>query len=74
MAEGTSDERPYYGLARQIAGLVLFFGAVILLLIDAFNTDYTVDSIVLGLMFGTGAILLGADTAAKRVFPRGDDD
>ena len=67
MPEVTSDDRPYYGRARTIGGLVLLVGGVVLTVLDAFSIEYSVDSIVLGLMFGTGVVLLGAEAAGKRI-------
>lgn len=62
---GPSDGRPYYGRAR-IGGASLLFGiAGLLMLVDAFRTDYAVDSIQLGLLLGTATVLLGVEAIRK---------
>jgi hypothetical protein len=60
--------RPYYGPARIAGGMLLIGIAVLLLFIDAISRDYAVDSIVLGLVLGTGGILLGVEAFIRR-FP-----
>jgi hypothetical protein len=62
---GGSDERPYYGRARIAAGLMLIGLVMVLLLIDALSFDYSVDSIQLGLLLGTGLVLLGVEAGRK---------
>lgn len=56
---------PYYGRARIAGGLVLIFLVVALTLLDAFRNDYQVDSIQLGLLLGTGLVLLGVEAGRK---------
>lgn len=56
--EGTSA---VFTRARQTGGLALFSLAIAVMLIDAIRTDYSVDTIQLGLILGTGAVLLGVD-------------
>lgn len=55
------DERPYYGKARTVAGLLLFVIAGLLALLDAILPDYSIDSIPFGLLLGTGSLLLGVE-------------
>lgn len=71
MTGGPEDGRPYYGRARIAGGLTLIFGAVVLLLVDALSRDYSVDSIVLGLILGTGVVLLGVEAGRKFLPPGG---
>jgi len=52
--------------ARQAGGLMLFGLAIGVMLLDAMRPDYSVDTIQLGLVLGTGAVSLGVD-AAKRL-------
>jgi len=58
---GGPDERPHYVRARIIGGVGLFLLAGILMVADAFNAEYTVDSIQLGLLLGTASLLLGVE-------------
>jgi hypothetical protein len=51
--------------ARQIGGLMLFGLAIGVMLIDAMRPDYSVDTIQLGLVLGTGAVSLGVDAARR---------
>lgn len=67
---GDADGAPYYGRARIAGGLALIFASIILLLVDALSTEYSVDSIVLGLVLGTGIVLLGVEAGLK-FFPPG---
>lgn len=65
MTGGTSDERPYYGRARIAGGLMLIGLVIVLALIDAVSDTYSVDSIQLGLLLGTGLVLLGVEAGRK---------
>jgi hypothetical protein len=57
---------PYnYGRARVAGGLLLIGLVVALALIDAISTEYHVDSIQLGLLLGTGLVLLGVEAGRK---------
>ena len=67
---GGPDAQPYYGRARIIAGLALIGLVIALALIDAINDRYSVDSIQLGLLLGTGLVLLGVE-AGRKLFPGG---
>lgn len=65
MTGGPDDARPYYGQARIVGGLLLIGAAIILMLIDAASVEYAVDSIQLGLLLGTGLVLLGVEAGRK---------
>jgi len=69
-AGGSDDDRPYYGRARIAGGLILIGISSILTVLDAIRTDYSVDSIQLGLLLGTGGVLLGVEPIAR--FIRGE--
>ena len=71
MTGGPDGGAPYYGRARIAGGLALIFGAIVLLLVDALSRDYSVDSIVLGLILGTGVVLLGVEAGRKFLPPGG---
>jgi hypothetical protein len=62
---GGRDDVPYYGRARITAGLMLIGLVIALALIDALSFDYSVDSIQLGLLLGTGLVLLGVEAGRK---------
>lgn len=65
---GGSDSGPYnYGRARVAGGLLLIATVVALALIDAISIDYSVDSIQLGLLLGTGSVLLGVEAIRKYI-------
>lgn len=66
MATGGSDgDRPYYGRARITGGLLLIGLVFLLAILDAVRIDYNVDSIQLGLMLGSGLVLLGVEAGRK---------
>lgn len=66
MTDGApSDARPYYGRARIAGGLLLIGLVMVLALIDAVSVDYAIDSIQLGLLLGTGLVLLGVEAGRK---------
>jgi hypothetical protein len=62
---GGSDGPYNYGRARVAGGLLLIGLVVVLALIDAISLDYHVDSIQLGLLLGTGLVLLGVEAGRK---------
>ena len=64
MAGNSSDQSPYVK-ARIIAGLVLIFGVLFLALIDAMSDTYSFELGPMGLMLGTGTILLGVEAVRK---------
>lgn len=67
MANNTGGETSYKR-ARIACGLALFWGAIILLFIDAFNgPDRTIDVATLTAMFTAGCILLGVDPIKDRL-------
>ena len=65
MSAGGPDDRPYYGRARIAGGLALIGLVIVLAILDAFRLDYSVDSIQLGLLLGTGLVLLGVEAGRK---------
>lgn len=54
-----------YGKARNIGGLTLIFLVVVLALLDVVSADYSIDSIQLGLLLGTGLVLLGVEAGRR---------
>ncbi len=56
---------PYFGRARTAGGLLLIASAPLLVLLDAFRPDYNADSLQLGLMLGSGLVLLGVEAGRK---------
>jgi hypothetical protein len=66
-AGGPDEPRPYYGVARIAGGLVLLIVAALLAVIDSFSTEYDADSITLGLLLGTGSVLLGVEAFGRRI-------
>jgi hypothetical protein len=65
MTGGTDGGAYNFGRARVAGGLLLIGLVVILALIDAVSIDYSVDSIQLGLLLGTGLVLLGVEAGRK---------
>lgn len=52
---------------RVVAGLALIGAAIVLTFVDAYSVDFKMDPIELGLMLGSGMLLLGVE-AAKALF------
>lgn len=65
MTGGTDGSAYDFGRARVAGGLLLIGLVVALALIDAISTEYSVDSIQLGLLLGTGLVLLGVEAGRK---------
>lgn len=65
MAGNGSDPSPYVK-ARIVAGLILISGVLILAIIDAMSDTYSFELGPMGLMLGTGTILLGVE-AIRRI-------
>lgn len=64
---GSDDrDKPYYGRARIVAGLGCFALAAFLMVIDAF-TEFDLDIARLGLILGTGTLVLGVEGLRKFV-------
>lgn len=61
MAPDDDGEAPHFIRPRIIVGLLLFGLVAVLALIDAASPDYTLDSIQLALMLGTGGVILGVE-------------
>lgn len=47
--------------ARTVAGLLIYTLVAVLAILDAASPEYQLDSIQLGLMLGTGGVLLGVE-------------
>lgn len=62
---GADDrDKPFYGQARIVAGLGCFALAAVLMVIDAF-TAFDLDIGRLGLILGTGTLVLGVEGLRK---------
>ena len=61
MTDSQGDEGTHYLRARTVAGLLIYGLVALLALLDAAFADYQLDSIQLGLMLGTGGVLLGVE-------------
>ncbi len=46
---------------RMLAGLLLYSLVAVLAIYDAISPEYSLDNIALGLMLGTGGVLLGVE-------------
>jgi len=65
----TDDQsKPFYGQARIVAGLGCFALAAALMLIDAF-TEFDLDIGRLGLILGTGTVVLGVEGLRRIINP-----
>ncbi len=74
MAHGPGISQPF-ARARAIGGLFLFLLVGILAVIDALSDSYSFELGPMGLMLGTGTILLGvnvAKTFVERIVSNGD--
>ena len=65
MTGGTDGGAPYYGRARIAGGLALIGLVIVLAILDSLRVDYTLDSIQLGLLLGTGLVLLGVEAGRR---------
>lgn len=61
----TSDEAGHFLRARVAAGLLIYGLIAVLAVVDVITVDYTLDSIQLALMLGTGGVLLGVEPLAR---------
>lgn len=58
----TQEDDPRHFLrARTAAGLLIYVLIAVLAVFDAVSGEYQLDSIQLGLMLGTGGVLLGVE-------------
>ena len=55
------DDGSHFLRARTVAGLLIYGLIAVLALVDAASPEYQLDSIQLGLMLGTGGVLLGVE-------------
>jgi hypothetical protein len=59
-------DRPYnFGRARSVGGLAIIVLVGVLAVIDAASESYSIDTIQLGLLLGTGLLLLGIEAGRK---------
>ena len=63
MAQDDRNGLPPFSKARTIGGLLLLGTVVVLSLIDAFSTDFSMEPIETGLILGTALLLLGVEGA-----------
>jgi len=49
--------------ARVVAGMALIVAAIALMFVDAYSVEFKMDPIELGLMLGSGMLLLGVEAA-----------
>lgn len=63
MAGGPEPSALGLSSARVIAGLSLIGAAIVLMFVDAYSIDFKMDPIELGLMLGSGMLLLGVEAA-----------
>lgn len=55
------DDSGHFIRPRTLAGLLLYALVAVLALFDAASPEYTFDNVALGLMLGTGGVLLGVE-------------
>ncbi len=65
MSSGNGNGPYNYGRARVAGGLALIGLSIVLTIMDAINLDYSLDSIQLGLILGTGLVLLGVEAGRR---------
>ncbi len=63
MAGGPDEPAIGLSLPRVVAGLALIGSTIALMFIDAVSVEYKMDPIQLGLMLGSGMLLLGVEAA-----------
>jgi hypothetical protein len=63
-----NGSRPWAAHARQVLGGLCLGGAILLMVLDAIFTHYSTDTIQIGLLLGTGLVLLGVE-AGRKLFP-----
>lgn len=61
MIEHDEDDSGPFLRARTVAGLLIYGLVAALALLDVASPTYSLDSIQLGLMLGTGGVLLGVE-------------
>lgn len=59
--EPDNNDRVHFIRPRIVAGLAMYGLVGILALIDAASPTYALDTVSLGLMLGTGSVLLGVE-------------
>lgn len=69
MAGGADSGKPseQFSRPRQAAGLFCFILVGVLAVIDALSLDYALELGPMGLLIGTGAVLLGVEGVRKAV-------
>ncbi len=63
MAGGPDPDSWELSRPRVLAGLALIASTIVLMFIDALSEPYKMDPIQLGLMLGSGMLLLGVEAA-----------
>jgi hypothetical protein len=58
-----NDPISVVSLPRVVAGMALIVATILLMFIDAASVEYKMDPIQLGLMLGSGMLLLGVEAA-----------
>ena len=58
---GDANDSAHFIRPRTLAGLLLYGLVAVLALLDAASPTYSLDNIALGLMLGTGGVLLGVE-------------
>lgn len=61
----SNDGRYSFGRARAAGGLALIGLIAVLAVIDAISDTYSVDTIQMGLLLGTGMLLLGIEAGRR---------
>lgn len=62
-------EHSPFNRPRTFGGLLLLATGALLLIVDAFSREYAADTIHLGLVFGTGSVLLGVEGIRRYLGP-----
>jgi hypothetical protein len=63
VSEGPESSALGLSSARLVAGLSLIAAVIVLMFVDAYSVEFKMDPIELGLMLGSGMLLLGVEAA-----------
>jgi len=61
--DGADPDALGLSTARVVAGMALIIAAIALMFVDAYSVEFKMDPIELGLMLGSGMLLLGVEAA-----------